>query len=163
MTEEQSHPQATFLKTVLELAVSIELSCAAVYEIFAESFKDDEELTVFWRLYAETERYHAASIRIHQASFTMGPADGDAFPTEAEESERFLSKLILWRDTYREKPPSRREAFEVASEMESSTAELHGRTQFFKLYPHFEQLFDHMVQEDLSHRNVLNEAIDRFC
>lgn len=154
---------ASFLKDILELAVAIELECAAVYEVFARRFGDDHELSCFWRLYAEAERYHAASIRIHQATFgEIETAAGDLFPTEAEESRRFLEQLRRWRTDFEQRAPTRAEAFMVAREIEASTAELHGRTQFFSIYPRFSELFSRMVEEDLSHRDMLVDAERRF-
>lgn len=154
---------ATFLKDVLELAVGIEHECAGVYEVFARRFADDGEFSAFWRLYAEAERYHGASIRIHQATFGQGAAaDGDQFNAEAEASERFLEQLKGWRQRFSSGPITRAEAFEVAKAIESSTAELHGRTQFFKLYPRFQELFERMTEEDVQHREMLGDAERRF-
>lgn len=154
---------ATFLRDVLELAVAIEHECAAVYEVFGRRFADDGEFSAFWRLYAEAERYHGASIRIHQATFGQGPAaEGDQFNAEADESERFLERLRGWRTRFGSGLLTRAEAFEVAKEIEGSTAELHGRTQFFRLYPRFQELFLRMTEEDTQHREMLGDAEKRF-
>lgn len=154
---------ATFLKDVLELAVAIEHECAAVYETFARRFADDGEFSAFWRLYAEAERYHGATIRIHQATFGNGAAaDGDQFNAEAAESERFLEQLRGWRTKYASGPITRAEAFAVAKDIEGATAELHGRTQFFRLYPRFQELFARMTEEDTQHRAMLGDAEGRF-
>jgi hypothetical protein len=153
--------QPTFAKEILDLAVAIEHECAGVYEVFARQFSEDEDLACFWRLYAEAERYHGASIRIHQVTFA-DPVDGDAFPGEATESRAFLERLRQMRVQYDAARPTLVEAFAAAKEIESATAELHGRTQFFKLYPRFQELFARMVAEDESHRNMLAEAEARF-
>lgn len=153
---------ASFMRDILELAVAIELECAAVYEVFARRFADDADLATFWRLYAEAERYHAATIRIHQATFGTEAQADDAFPTEAAESRAFLDKLRGWRREFETRAPTRREAFRIAAEIEASTAELHGRTQFFQLYPRFRELFERMVEEDLGHRRMLEDAENRF-
>jgi hypothetical protein len=151
----------TFAKEILDLAVAIEHECAGVYEVFARQFSHDEDLSCFWRLYAEAERYHGASIRIHQATFAE-PVDGDEFPTEVGESRQFLDHLRGMRETYTKKKPSLDEAFAAAKQIESTTAELHGRTQFFRLYPRFQELFQRMAAEDESHRDMLVEAERRF-
>jgi hypothetical protein len=136
----------TFHKDILELSVAIELECAAVYEVFAKRFGADDDLSMFWRLYAEAER----------------SADGDSFPSEVEASRGFLDKLRSWRREFDARMPTRPEAFGIAREIEGHTAELHGRTQFFKLYPRFRELFQRMVEEDLSHRDMLVDAERRF-
>lgn len=153
---------SSFLHDILQLAVDIELECAGVYEVFAKQSGTDDELVAFWRLYAEAERYHAATIRIHQTTFHEAVADGDSFPVEVEASRAFLTQLRTWRDEYsRSKPPLTR-MFEVAGYIESHTAELHGRTQFFALYPRFAELFERMAEEDRDHRGLLDTARDRF-
>jgi hypothetical protein len=152
----------TFVREILDLAVAIEHECAGVYEVFARQFSEDDDLSCFWRLYAEAERYHGASIRIHQATFA-DPVDGDDFPTEVGESREFLDRLRGIRKTWEQKKPTLDQAFAAAKEIESTTAELHGRTQFFRLYPRFEDLFLRMVAEDESHRDMLVEAERRFA
>jgi hypothetical protein len=152
----------TFVKDILELAVAIELESAAVYEVFARTFSKDGDLSCFWRLYAEAERYHAASIRIHQATFGELPVAGDRFPAEVADSQRFFDRLRAWRQDFERTPPPLGVAFDVAQQIESHTAELHGRTQFFALYPRFQDLFLRMTEEDLGHREMLIEARARF-
>lgn len=153
----------TFLKDIIEVAIDIELVVADLYDTFASNFSDDEELSLFWRLYAEAERYHAATIRVHQAAFAQGDVvDGDAFPTEMSESLAFVDKVKQWIADYQATPPTVEQAFEVARTIENSAAEIHGRTQFFRLYPQFRELFVSMVEEDLGHRHMLEEAAQRF-
>lgn len=156
-----------FLNNVMEVAVAIELEVAAVYDLFAETFAASEELSLFWRLYAETERYHAATIRIHQTAFVqpeiMATAMEEEFPTEFGETREFLAKIRALREGFVETPPSLEQAFEAAKFLESDAAEVHGRTQFFKIYPQFHNLFLTLVEEDLGHRKMLVEAQERFA
>lgn len=155
-----------FLNNVMEVAVAIELEVAAIYDTFAEAFFVDEELSLFWRLYAETERYHAATIRIHQAAFVrpdlIASAIDEDLPTDFGEMRQFLEKLREMQQGFREVKPSIMQAFDAAQFMENDAAEIHGRTQFFKVYPQFQHLFLTLVEEDLGHRKMLVEARDRF-
>lgn len=153
--------QGTF-QEILDLAVAIELECAGVYEVFAKRFASDDDFSCFWRLYAEAERYHGASIRIHQATFGDDRLADAKFDAEAEASRAFLTRLRDWRGDFEKRTPTRAEAFGIAQQIETHTAELHGRTQFFQLYPRFEELFQRMVEEDLSHRDMLVDAERRF-
>jgi len=153
----------TFASDILDLAVKIELECAAVYEALGKAFVQHPELSMFWKLYAETERYHAACIRVHQASLlSHGALEGDAFPAEVEESRELLQRLQHWKKDLRTNQPSVAEAFSLARSLENHTAELHGRTQFFALYPEFQELFQQMVEEDREHRAFLDSAEKRF-
>jgi hypothetical protein len=152
------------VKDMLELCVAIELECAAVYDVLAKQYAHNEELAVFWRLYAEAERYHAATIRIHQHSFgTDEMASERALETDVVETRAFLQQLRDWRDQFAGGNAPLAEAFGVAQQIEDSTAELHGRTQFFKGYPSFAELFKQMMDDDLEHRDMLGEAMTRFA
>lgn len=145
---------------IIDLAVAIELECAALYEGFARAFASREEVAYFWRIYAEAERYHAASIRIHQAAFSGEKLEG--LPVGVAEASALLDELRDLRNTFDKKAPTIQEALSAARKVEESSAELHGRTQFFALHPHFTELFQQMAEEDRAHRDVLTTAQQRF-
>lgn len=147
---------------IIELAVAIELECAALYEVFARSFASNEELVYFWRLYAEAERYHGASIRIHQAAFA-GEVDTANLQVGVAEAQAVLDEVRGMRERYEKAAPTIAVALSVARRVEESNAELHGRTQFFRLHPNFEELFRKMAEEDRAHRDVLATAERKFC
>lgn len=150
---------------IIDLAVSIELECAALYEVYARCFSSQEELVYFWRLYAEAERYHAASIRIHQASFLATDTDDGASEGEVDPSEarRFLAELKDARESAERRPPTVLEALRRARWVEENSAELHGRTQFFRRHPMLAELFRAMAEEDRSHREMLDNAEKRWA
>ncbi len=144
---------------VVDLAVAIELECAALYEAYARSFSRRAELVTFWRLYAEAERYHAATIRIHQASFDEGPMSGQVDPSAAQ---GFLRELRATRSAAERSTVTVKEAMGKARWVEESSAELHGRTQFFQGHPQLAELFAQMAQEDQAHRDLLATAEAKF-
>lgn len=150
---------------MIDLAVSIELECAALYEVYARCFSRHDELVYFWRLYAEAERYHAASIRIHQAGLL--PADTDPTVAEGEvdptEARTFLAELKSAREAAERSPPTVVEALRRARWVEENSAELHGRTQFFRRHPQLAELFRTMAEEDRSHREMLANAEKRWA
>lgn len=145
---------------MIELAVSIELECAGLYEVFARCFQGRAEMVYFWRNYAEAERYHAASIRILQATFSLaGEGDMDAGPVRA-----FLEELRGLRRQF-EQPaslPTIQQALAVARRVEESSEELHGRTQLLLGRPEFADLFAKMAEEDRVHRDMLAAAEARW-
>lgn len=145
---------------IIDLAVAIELECAALYEVFARCFGGRDEVVYFWRIYAEAERYHAASIRIHQAAFSGDKLE--KLDVGVDEAAKVLEEIRAMRVAYERTPPSIGEALKAARRVEESSAELHGRTQFFKLHPHFAELFQKMAEEDRAHRDVLATAEQRF-
>lgn len=145
---------------IIDLAVSIELECAALYEVFGRCFAGRDEVVYFWRIYAEAERYHAASIRIHQAAFSGEQMKG--LEIGEIEAAQVLEEIRALRIGFERSPPTITEALRAARQVEESSAELHGRTQFFKLHPHFSELFQKMAEEDRAHRDVLSTAEQRF-
>jgi hypothetical protein len=146
---------------LVELAVKIELECAALYEVYARCFARDAELVYFWRIYAEAERYHAATIRIHQFGL-VEPAVQDS-PPDPTAARTFLAELQSTREAAERRPPTVSEALERARWVEESSAELHGRTQFFQGHPQLAELFRAMAEEDRSHREMLGNAERRWA
>lgn len=145
---------------IIDLAVTIELECAGLYEAYARCFSGRDEIVYFWRLYAEAERYHAATIRIHQASFeAAGVGDAEVIP---EEARQFLDQLKKHRTEAERKVPSIVEALRVARWVEESSADMHARAQFFQNHPQLTELFARMAEEDRAHRDVLKSAEDKF-
>jgi hypothetical protein len=147
---------------IIELAVSIELECAALYEVFARSFSGNEELVYFWKLYAEAERYHGATIRIHAAALA-GELEGQKLDVGVDEAQAILDDIRSSRQRFERQAPSVAEAMQTARRVEESSAELHGRSMFFKLHPHFQELFQKMAEEDRAHRDVLTTAERKFA
>ena len=149
---------------VLELAVSIELECAGLYEVFAKRFANKRELVYFWMNYAEAERYHAASIRIHQSALAgMPPVGEQAFDVESGEARTFLGEVKAAREKAEREGVSIGEALKLARWVEESSAELHGRIQFFKVFPEFGDLLQKMAEEDRAHRDLLESAEKRWA
>ena len=144
---------------IIDLAVAIELECASLYEAYARSFGKRAELVTFWRLYAEAERYHAATIRIHQASFADAPVSGSV---DVSAAQTFLRALRLARVEAERPGVTVKQAMGKARWVEESAAELHGRTQFFESHPHLAELFAKMAEEDQAHRDMLTTAEAKF-
>lgn len=155
---------ASTWKEVLELAVAIELECAALYEVFAKRSAPKQDLVYFWRLYAEAERYHAASIRIHQSTLaSLTPAGEQAYDVEADDARVFLAEIKTDRERCERDGVTVRESMALARKVEENAAELHGRTQFFKLFPEYGDLLQKMAEEDRAHRDMLTTAEKRWA
>ena len=150
------------MQDIMELAVAVELECAALYEVFARNFSTQPELSYFWSLYAEAERYHGATIRIHQAAFTEG-VDPDRLQAGAEEMASLLVYIREHVSRFERDPATISEAMRIARRIEESSADLHGRTQFFKLHPAYGDLFEKMAEEDRAHRDALLAAEKKFA
>lgn len=143
---------------IIELSVAIELECAALYEVFAKTFQGRSDLVYFWKLYAEAERYHAASIRIHQATFSELPGR----QVDGSGTRAFLEELKGLRSRYEREHITVKEALKIARMVEEHSEELHGRTQFFADNPDLQDLFNKMAEEDRAHRDMLSTAEQKF-
>lgn len=147
---------------VIELAVAIELECAGLYEVFAKRAEGNPELVYFWKLYAEAERYHGATIRIHAAA-VAGDLDTSKLEAGPEEMQALLAYIREARARYEREAPTVGEAIRVARRIEETSAELHARTQLFKQTPLFAELFEQMASEDEAHREALLTAERKFA
>jgi len=155
---------ASTWQDVLELAVGIELECAGLYEVFAKRFSSRRELAYFWMNYAEAERYHAASIRIHQSALAGLPEVGEQkFDAESVDAQSFLDALRAARQRCERDGVDIAEALRLARWVEESSAEIHGRIQFFKVFPDFGDLLQKMADEDRAHRDLLASAEKRWA
>ena len=146
---------------IIETAVAIELECAGLYEVFGQRFAGKPEFVTFWRLYAEAERYHGATIRVHQMAFAelIVPEQLAASPAEMNELLRYIREQ---RVRYERETLTVAEALGVARHIEESSAEIHGRTQFFAHLPAYSEFFEKMAEEDRAHREVLDTAVRKF-
>lgn len=146
---------------VIELAVAIELECAGLYEVFAKAFASNAELVYFWKLYAEAERYHGATIRIHQMA-VAGQVNVDALEAGPTEMQALLTRIKEARVRFEREVPSAAEAIRFARGIEETSSELHARTQLFKHAPAFAEFFSQMAEEDEAHRQALLTAERKF-
>lgn len=147
---------------IYETAVAVELECAALYEVFARRFAHDPELVYFWRLYAEAERYHGATLRLHRAAFAPD-LDVASLPAGDESLRALLAEVRAQRERWEREVPSIDAALDAAQRIEETSAEVHGRTQFFRDLPGYEEVLEKMVEEDRAHREVLAAAHARFA
>jgi rubrerythrin len=148
----------------INLATDIELAAAAIYDCFARQFADNVEFATFWRLSAEAERYHAATIRI--CSSAVPPdreVDEAQLPLEVEKARRFLARLTGLPADLAASPPSPAQAIDLALDLEGDGAEIHGRTQFAFLFPELAEVFSRLADEDRGHRKSFALARAKFA
>ncbi len=151
------------LTEFITLAADIEIAVADIYDHFAQQFSSHVEFSTFWRLSAEAERYHAATIRIHQATAKPDQVvDPTQLPIEVEEARKLLAHLQQTKVEVKASPRTPAQAIELALEIEGEGAEVHGRSQFSFLYPELEDLFSRLAEEDRTHRKSFALAKAKF-
>ena len=157
----QSTPMA--LRDYINLAAQVEDTVARIYDLFGTQFAANVEFSHFWRLSAEAERYHAATIRLHLAVLPdNSSADESKLPLALQETQEFLGALEEKATTCTVSPPSQAEAIDLALWIESHGSEVHGRTQFAFLQPTMAELFRRLEEEDRVHRRTFEVARTRF-
>ncbi len=151
------------LRAYIGLAAGIEDAVAAIYDQFAERFSKQEEFALFWRLSAEAERYHSATIRLHGALLNLDqPVDEAMMQVDLEAMSSFLARLEGISERCAAQPCDASQALDLAIEIESNGCEVHGRTQFAPLYPGLAGLFEKLAEEDRAHRRSFAAARQRF-
>jgi len=151
------------LREFITLTADIELAVAAIYDHFAEQFSDNVEFSTFWRLSAEAERYHAATIRIHEATAKEDQVVDEAqLPIHVGEARTLLADLGGIAADIVANPPTAKGAIDLALQIEGEGAEVHGRSQFSFLYPELEDLFSRLAEEDRAHRKSFALAKAKF-
>lgn len=155
--------QPSTLRDYVQLAAQVEDAVARIYDLFGTQFSANVEFSHFWRLSAEAERYHAATIRLHQAVLTDDCAvDETRLPVAVQETAEFLEDLQDKARACAAAPPTQSEAIEMALWIESHGSEVHGRTQFAFLHPTMAELFQRLEEEDRVHRRTFEVARQRF-
>jgi len=109
--------------SLLDESIKLELNISNLYMIFYENLPDDANF--WWKMVLE-EKNHASLLRSGKEIF----APMDKFPEELlssslqelSEANKFIQSLI---ERYREVPPTREEAFNVALHLEQSAGEVH--------------------------------------
>ena len=151
------------LRAFIGLAAGIEDAVAAIYDQFAERFSVQEEFALFWRLSAEAERYHSATISLHGALLDLDkPVDETVMRADLDAMSSFLERLEGIRERCVAQPCDATQALDLAIEIESDGCEVHGRTQFAPLYPGLAALFEKLAEEDRAHRRSFAAARQRF-
>jgi ferritin len=112
-----------YLTELIDESIRLELNVADIYLFFQAAFPEDAD---FWWDLALEEKNHAALIRSLKEHFLpLGKVPQDLLASSREtirETNAMIRELI---DKYRRTPPSRKEAFQTACDLEESAAEIH--------------------------------------
>ncbi len=111
------------LPQLIDESIKLELNVADIYMIFYNTFPEDSG---FWLELVLEERNHADLIKSGRGTFLL-PLQ---FPSELLASSvqmlyKTNKKLVSLLKEYKEKPPSRKSAFNIALNIEKSAGELH--------------------------------------
>lgn len=109
--------------SIIEESINLELNVSVLYSLFYKLFPDDAEF--WWKLVLE-EKNHAALIRSGKEYFEpINKFPHGLIPHNLQNLKDTNSKLLSIIKNFKNTPPSREEAFNIALKIENSAGELH--------------------------------------
>ncbi len=138
------------LSQLIDESIMLELNIADIYMAFYNTFPEDSD---FWWEMTSEEKSHANLIKSGRDTFL------DQFPPKllAPSLQKLCNtnkKLISLLKEYKEKPPSRETAFNIALNIEQSTGELHFQLAMEKSFTSsIMKIFQELNNEYKDHAN----------
>ncbi len=106
----------------LDLAISIELNLSELYYFFYEIFPEDKD---FWWKIASEEVNHASLLKSTLVYSNIGMFPEEILMKNISEYEELNDKILFLFNKYKREHPDRKEAFEIAIDIENSSYEKH--------------------------------------
>ena len=138
------------LSQLIEESIRLELNIADIYMVFYNTFPEDSD---FWWKMTSEEKSHANLIKSGRDTFL------DQFPPKllAPSLQKLCNinnKLASLLKEYKENPPSRETAFNIALKIEQSTGELHFQLAMEKSFTSsIMKIFQELNNEYKDHAN----------
>ncbi len=150
--------EKNLLEDLIEESIALEKNAAALYKIFSESLPEDSDF--WWQLHLE-EKSHATLIRAAKDSFSRrGKFPFELVANSIDELKASNQRIQAMVGKFLANPPSRREALEVAIELENEAGESH-YNQFMEkeaLNP-VEGVFQQLNRDDKDHEKRIRERL----
>ena len=138
------------LQKMIDESIKLELNVADIYLFFKENFEQDEAF--WWKLVVE-EEHHAALIRSGKMYFD--PVDQfpqELLTTTLEELTKTNKVCISYLEKFRQKTPTREEAFNLALVFEGSAGEIHFQNFMIKHSDsEINKIFQQLNGDDVNH------------
>lgn len=109
------------LSQLIEESIRLELNIADIYMFFYNTFPEDSD---FWWQMTLEEQSHANLIKSGKDTFS-GKFPSKLLAPSIQMLNNTNNKLISLLKEYKEKPPSKETAFNIALDIEQSTGEIH--------------------------------------
>ena len=144
------------LSQIVDESIKLELNIANLYKYFSTIFPED---TDFWQKLCSEEEQHASLIKTGRDELLSY----DEFPSELlSPTLKALigtnNKLISLLKEFKDKPPSRESALNIARSLEESAGEIHFR-QGMNMRPTSEyiKIFQNLNKDDIDHAQRIRE------
>lgn len=136
--------------SIIDESISLELNVSRLYAVFYNAFEEDEDF--WWKLTLE-EKNHAALIRSGKNYFrTINRFPEKLLHDRLEDLMGINERLISLIEEFKENPPSREQAFNLAYRVENSAGELHFQ-EFMEREPgsKIDEIFQQLNRDDVEH------------
>ncbi|MDH3974107.1 MAG: hypothetical protein OEV42_07495 [Deltaproteobacteria bacterium] len=147
------------LNELFDEAINMELNAARLYELFRDILPDD---SLFWGQLAVEEKNHTALLQDGRERFyPMGKFPIEVFPSSITSLLWANRGVVFLIDKYRERPPSREEAFNTALSLEQAAGEAHFQ-QFMEKGPatKVEEIFKELNRNDRDHAKRIRSYME---
>jgi len=147
------------LDELIDESIALELNAAELYKVFSESIPEDKDF--WWQLHLE-EKSHATLIRAAKDSFLKrGKFPYDLVAGSIDDLNASNTKISALTDTFRAGKPTRRQACEVAIELENESGESHYMSFMEKdAETAVETVFQQLNRGDKDHERRIREHLD---
>ena len=105
---------------IIEQSCRLEMNSARLYSLFAELFEEDHQ---FWEQLAKEELNHATLVSKYK-QFPDSDLLKELLADSVEELKEVNASMDGFYEQFAKTPPSRKDAFKVAAQIESSTGEV---------------------------------------
>ncbi len=138
------------LSQLIDESIKLELNIADVYMFFYNTFPEDSDF--WWKMTLE-EKSHANLIKSGRDTF-LGKFPPKLLAPSVQTLNNTNNKLISLLKEYKETPPSRETAFNIALNIEQSTGELHFQLAMEKSFTSsIMKIFQELNNEYKDHAN----------
>lgn len=144
---------------ILEESIRLELNAAALYMVFFDQLRADSEF--WWKLVIE-EKNHAALLKsVRDIFIEVTGVPEDLFAESAEELRKANSVIEELTRNYKEKRPTREEAFNAALSLEETAGEFHFQSFMSgDANDSISRVFKQLNGEDGDHAHRLREYME---
>lgn len=147
------------LSGLFDEAINLELNAAKLYEFFKEIFPDD---AIFWGQLVVEEKNHASLLQDGKDRFyPLGKFPSDILPSSITSLTWANRGIVTFIDKYKERHPSREEAFNTALSLEFSAGEVHFQ-EFMEKESEIkvEEIFQELNREDKDHAKRIRSYME---
>jgi len=149
------------ISAVMKACIELEQGVASLYRHYSELFPEDR---VFWSQLHVEEKKHATILRLALDSFSRrNVMPSDFVPKSLEGLREAGSRISELKEACRKQPPDRRQALQLAYELERAIGEEH-YNRFMDKRPesNIESVFQQLNRNDKDHAQRIADYLNQL-